>query len=154
VYRSEHVIAARDALREHGVEYMFIGKGAAIVQGFSDATQDIDIYPRNDEENNRRLLAALGELGFELGGVVREEILRGKVFIQIRGPFDLDLVFAPDGFESYVEAMKFKIEADGCPVLSIEGIIRSKRAAGRMKDRESLRRLELFREYLDAKKRR
>ena len=34
-----------------------------------------------------------------------EEILRGKDFIQLKnGPFDLDLIFAPDGIESFAHA--------------------------------------------------
>ena len=35
------------------------------------------------------------------------------------------------------------------PVLSIRGIIHNKKAAGRVKDRESLPRLQSFKEYLD-----
>lgn len=32
-------------------------------------------------------------------------IVRGKDFVQLKcGPFDLDLVFAPDGIESFDEA--------------------------------------------------
>lgn len=151
MYQAEDVVRARDALAKHGVEYMFIGKGAAILQGFSDTTQDIDIYPRNEAENNRRLVAALRELGFEMDARVEAEILRGKDFVQLREPFDLDLVFAPDGFETYDEAATFKVIGEGCPVMSVAGLLKTKRAAGRMKDRESLIRLQKFKDYLDGK---
>ena len=116
-------------------------------------TQDIDIYPSNDPQNNRRLLEALKELGFSPTLNCEAEILRGKDFIQLREPFFLDLVFAPDGFESYEDALRYKMKHEGAPVMSIEGILKSKKAAGRLKDRESIYRLEQFKEYLDAKKR-
>lgn len=154
MYRKEDLERVRDVLGRHQAEYMFIGRGAAIIQGFSDTTQDIDIYPLNDPGNNRKLCEALREIGFEVSPQTEAEILRGKDFVQLReGPFDLDLIFAPDGFDSYEQAIKMKTESNGFPVLSIEGIILSKRAAGRVRDRESLGRLIQFKEYLDATRR-
>ena len=68
-----------------------------------------------------------------------EEILSGKDFVQLRdGPFDLDIVFAPDGFNSYEEPLPMKKIIDGLPILSIEGIIKAKEAAGRKKDLNEL----------------
>ncbi len=152
MYHAEDVVRTRDVLAELGVEYMFIGKGAAIIQGFSDTTQDIDIYPMNDLPNNTKLVSALRKLGFDVDPEIEKFILAGKDFIQFREPFDLDIVFAPDGFEFYAEAKKkYGIVHEGFPVLSISGIIHNKRAAGRVKDRESLPRLKSFKEYLDEK---
>jgi len=65
--------------------------------------------------------------------------------------FDVDLVFAPDGIESYEEAKSRMDDSTGFPVLNIRDIIASKRAANRVKDRESLPRLEAFREYWKSK---
>ncbi len=148
------------ALGAHEVEYMMIGKGAAIVQGYSSTTQDIDIYPSKCCGNGERLLAALKELGFvfdiERDGVSLSpsaDILAGKDFIQLKGPFELDIVFAPDGFESYEEALPMKRFVDGLPVMSIEGIIRTKAAAGRKKDLNDLDDLRLFAAWLKNKER-
>ena len=148
---TDDLLRTRDVFDEHGVEYMFIGKGAAVIQGFSDANQNVEVCPLNDPENNRRLASALRALGFELSDDLKAEVTHGKDFIQLRGPFDLDLVFAPDGFESYNDAKKYKLVHEGCPVMSIEGILHTKKASGRIKDRESLVRLQSFKEYLDAK---
>ncbi len=63
------------------------------------------------------------------------------------GPFDLDLVFAPDGIECFRDAWERRIEVEGFPVCHIDDIIASKVATGRVKDRESLPRLRAFREY-------
>ncbi|HMO86635.1 MAG TPA: hypothetical protein PKC18_17115, partial [Lacipirellulaceae bacterium] len=63
------------------------------------------------------------------------------------GPFDLDLVFAPDGIEQFDDAWQRRIVVSGFPVCSLDDIIASKQAADRVKDRESLPRLIAFRNY-------
>jgi hypothetical protein len=94
-------------------------------------------------------VAALGELGFSLTAEEAAQIGRGKDFVQLKnGPFDLDLIFAPDGIEQFDDAFRRRIEVAGFPVSHIDDIIASKRAANRAKDRESIERLEAFRQYL------
>ena len=63
------------------------------------------------------------------------------------GPFDLDLIFAPDGIESFAEAWQRHVDVEGFPVCHPDDIIASKVAANRVRDRESLPRLRAFREY-------
>ncbi len=134
----------------HKVRYLFIGKGGAILYGYPGTTQDIDIFPRKSEENCRNLVEALRELGFGMDRILKEAIIAGKDFIQIRGgPFPLDIVFAPDGIESFDEAQKRSKLIDGrFPCASIDDIIESKRAAKRQRDKEELPRLEAFRDAL------
>lgn len=147
----------RDAFARFGVQYMFIGKGAAIAQGFMGATKDIDVFPARDPENRKRLVAALKSIGFPLLEQrgdrfvdIEAELLRGPDFVQCLEPFDLDIVFGPDGFESFEEAAAaHKVEVDGFPLLSIGGIIASKKAAGRLRDRADLPLLIAFKEELD-----
>lgn len=94
-------------------------------------------------------VSALVDLGFSLTDEQKEEIKRGKAFIQLKnGPFDLDLVFAPDGIECFSDAWKRHIDIEGFPVCHIDDIIASKEAANRVKDRESLSRLRAFKTYL------
>lgn len=70
-------------------------------------------------------------------------------FIQLRsGPFDVDLVFAPDGIERFEDAWERRVEKDGFPIANIDDIVGSKQAANRQKDRESLPRLLSFKEWL------
>ncbi|MEK7280807.1 MAG: hypothetical protein AAB037_00440, partial [Chloroflexota bacterium] len=64
-----------------------------------------------------------------------------------KGPFDLDLVFAPDGLESFAEAERHGLTIEGLPVSHIDDIIKSKEAAGRIKDQEALPRLKAFRDW-------
>ena len=138
----------RDAFARHAVRYLFIGKSGAILLGFPDTTQDADLFVDRSIENGRALATALIGLGFALTPDQAAEIERGKDFIQLKnGPFDLDLVFAPDGIERFEDAWHRRVEVEGFPVCHLDDIIASKTAANRVKDRESLPRLLAFREY-------
>jgi hypothetical protein len=139
---------------QHAIEYLFIGKSGAILYGFPDTTQDIDLFPKKGKKNGIRIVAALKELGFVIDRTLEKAIIEGKDFVQIRGgPFDLDLIFAPDGIDSYDRAKKNAcIIADMFPVASLQDIIESKRKAGRKRDREVLDRLEDFHNYLKTRK--
>jgi hypothetical protein len=144
----------RDVFQRYHVRYLFIGKSGAILLGFPDTTQDADIYLERSPENGRALVASLSELGFALTETQSAEIVRGKDFVQLRsGPFDLDLVFAPDGIERFEDAWLRRVEVEGFHVCHIDDIIASKAATNRQKDRESLPRLRAFREYWLAKQR-
>jgi hypothetical protein len=139
----------RDAFKRHHVKYLFIGKSGAILLGYPDTTQDADLFVENDTANCERLVQALLQLGFALTDQLAQEIRRGKDFIQLKnGPFDLDLVFAPDGIENFEEAWRRRVEVKGFPVCNIDDIVQSKQAANRQRDRESLPRLLKFREWL------
>ena len=141
------------AFARHHVDYMFIDKSGAILLGYPGTTQDVDVYPRKSEENGRRIIAALLDLGFEVSEHLGTEIVRGKDFVQIKdGPFDIDLLFAPDGIESYDEAKSRMDQSSGFPVLNIRDIIASKRAAKRMRDLIELPLLEAFREVYENRK--
>lgn len=144
----------REAFRRHRVRYLFIGKSGAILLGYPDTTQDADVFVEKTPENAAAAAEALRELGFPLTEPQADEIRRGKDFVQIRnGPFDLDLVFAPDGIETFVDAWARRVEVEGFPVCHLDDIIASKKAANRVKDRETLPRLIAFREYWLRQKR-
>jgi hypothetical protein len=138
----------RDACRRHGVRYLFIGKSAAFLLGFPDTTQDADLFVERSPANCRALAVVLQEMGFSLTASQIAEIESGKDFVQLRnGPFDLDLIFAPDGIEHFEDAWNRHVEVEGFPVCHIDDVIASKAATHRRKDIESLPRLRAFREY-------
>lgn len=142
----------RDAFARHGVRYLFLGKSGAILLGYPDTTQDADVFVERSPENGDAVVRALTDLGFDLTDEEREQTRRGKDFIQLKnGPFDLDLIYAPDGIERFADAWARRVEVEGFMVCAIDDIIASKRAANRQKDRESLQRLEDFRTYLRTK---
>lgn len=132
----------------HQVRYLFIDKSGAILLGFPDTTQDADLFVERSTANGQAVVKALRELGFNLTDVQADDIERGKDFVQIKnGPFDLDLICAPDGIERFSDAWDRHIEVEGFPVCHLDDIIASKEATNRQKDRESLPRLRAFRTY-------
>jgi hypothetical protein len=138
----------RDAFAKHGVRHLFLGKSGAILLGFPDTTQDADLYVEKSPANGQATVRALRELGFELTDAQAVEVAQCKDFVQLKnGPFDLDLIFAPDGIERFDDAWSRRVDVEGFHVCHPDDIIASKRAAGRAKDKESLPRLEAFREY-------
>jgi hypothetical protein len=153
VFEYRQAEEVRDVFAANGVRYLFIGKSGAILLGYPDTTQDADVYVEKSVENGRAIVAALRELDFILTDEEQQQICRGKDFIQLKnGPFDLDLIYAPDGIEKFTDAWSRRVEVKGFLVCSIDDIIASKKAANRSKDRESLERLEGFREYLRSKR--
>jgi hypothetical protein len=142
----------RDAFARHDVRYLF-GKSGAILLGFPDTTQDADVFVDKSPANSRAAVAALLDLGFSLTETQVSEITRGKDFVQLKnGPFDIDLVFAPDGIERFHDAWQRRIEVEGFAICHIDDIIASKEATGRQKDKESLPRLKSFRDYWVSKR--
>jgi hypothetical protein len=77
---------------------------------------------------------------------LERDIVRGRDFVQIKtGPFDVDLVFAPDGIASFAEASARGVQEGIFRVANLRDIIASKRASGRDKDKVELALLEDFR---------
>ena len=150
----ERARKAAEIFKEYGVAYLFIKKFGAILYGYPGTTQDIDIFPLKEKSNCEKLVNALKDLGFHLDATLKEAILKGKDFIQIRGgPFPIDIIFDPDGIESFKDAQKRSKLIDGLFLCaSIDDIIKSKKAAGRQRDEEELPRLELFKETLEKQK--
>ena len=137
----------RDAFDRQSVRYLFLGKSGAILLGFPDTTQDADLFVDRTPENGQALVHALRDLGFALTDDQANQVERGKDFVQLKnGPFDLDLIFAPDGIERIEDAWQRHVDVEGFPVCHPDDIIASKEATGRAKDRESLPRLKAFRE--------
>jgi hypothetical protein len=138
------------AFAEEGVDYLFIGKSAAILLGYPDTSQDVDVFLPRSRENAERVLPALRKLGFTLDAVTTMSIITGTEIILMKGgPFALDLIHAPDGIESFEAAKARRILAGKFPIASLDDIIASKRATRRPKDLADVERLEQFRdEYL------
>ena len=103
----------RDTFARRGVRYLFLGKSGAILPGFPDTTQDADVFVEKSDANGQALVTALLELGFAIDDGQARDIRQGKDFVQLKnGPFDLDLVFAPDGIETFEEAWARHIDVD------------------------------------------
>jgi hypothetical protein len=152
-FTPEQAVEVAAAFARHHVEYLFIGKSGAILLGYPAVTQDVDLFLPKDPRNAARVVTALLSLGFSIPETIRQKIVRGVDFVQLKnGPFDLDLVHTPDGIESFSAAKSRSIVHDGFPVANLRDIIASKRASGRQKDLLDLELLEEFRREYERRR--
>jgi hypothetical protein len=95
------------------VEYLFPGKAGAILPGNPGKTMDVDLFAPKDPENARRCIRALEQIGFSLDDSTRAALLAGMDFVQIKdGPFDVDIVHAANGIESFADARRRRVLED------------------------------------------
>jgi hypothetical protein len=140
------------------VRFVIIGGAAAAAQGTTYPTYDLDICYDRGRNNIERLAEALEPFHPRLRGV-RDDlpfcldaatIAHGMNFTLTTDVGDIDLFGEVGGIGGYndVKALSVTLVLFGfqCAVLSLEGLIRSKRAAARPKDLLTLPELEALRE--------
>ena len=125
-------------LNKAGVDYIMVGGWAVNLHGYVRATIDLDIWILADQENARKVYAALGEFGASLGQVKPEDFAQDGTIFQIGvAPCRIDVINKIDGVK-YAEASPRAIQKtiEGVPVriISREDLIVNKRASGRTKD--------------------
>jgi predicted nucleotidyltransferase len=145
---------ALDALAEAGVEFVIIGGVAATAHGSAQVTFDLDICYERSQANLERLSLALQPYRPRLRGAPAElpfhfdarTIGRGMNFTLTTDLGDVDVFGEVAGIGQYADvlALSDRVELLGrtYQVLSLEGLVRSKRKAGRSKDLEALHELE------------
>ena len=130
----------------HDVRYVVIGGVAAILHGVPRITVDVDILIEATEDNARRLLAALEEVGLGTACLTTPEEINANAVTIFQDRLRVDVQTATPGI-SFAEAWKAKqvMEIEGQPfyVLSKRDVIASKLAAGRDIDLEDVRLLRL-----------
>ncbi len=136
------------------VKFVLIGGLAAVAHGAATLTGDIDICYARDRENLVHLVRALTPFHPRLRGVPPDLPFRldlptlraGLNFTLTTDLADLDLLGEVLGLGAYeaVRAVAEELEVYGfpCLVLTLEGLIRAKRATGRPKDLRALHELE------------
>ncbi len=139
-------------LAKHRVRYVLIGALAARLQGFPRLTADADITPAREEDDLRRLAAALQELNARVytEGVPRglpfdcsaETLGRAELWNLVTSAGRVDVAFLPAGTEGYEDlargAIRFEVFGAELLAASLADIIRSKEAADRPQDRQDV----------------
>lgn len=147
-----------NTLLDGGVDHVVIGGIAANAHGAARFTQDVDVVYGRSRENIERLVAAVGPLNPYLRGAppglpFRFDVLTveaGLNFTLVTDAGDLDLLGTMSGGGTYEDLLPYVVEKEAFgkarPVLSLDALIRAKRAAGRVKDFEALAELEALAE--------
>jgi hypothetical protein len=133
-------------LAEGGVRFSVIGGVALLARGAQRTTEDLDIAYARDRGNLARLAATLAPIHPRLRGVpeglpfvLDEASLRNGLNFTLDtdlGPLDLLGEVPGLGAFEHVDAASSELEIEGHRflVLTLDGLERAKRAAGRPKD--------------------
>ncbi len=152
-------------LKNHNVRFVLIGGQAAVAQGSAYLTRDVDICYGRDKETLENIVKALSSFHPYLRGPEKdlpfifdsETLQKGLNFTLSTDIGDIDLFGEVKGIGNYEEVLKYSetLEIYGmpCNVLTIEGLIMSKKAVGRQKDEIIVKELEALLEIRRQKMR-
>jgi hypothetical protein len=131
----------RDLLSEfnaRGVEYLVVGAQALAAYGRVRATGDLDVWIRPEPSNAKRVMQALAAYGAPLHDLTVEDLSRPGTIFQIGvPPLRIDVLTAIDAVKfDDAWGSRFAAEFAGIAVcvLSVQHLIRNKRAVGRTQD--------------------
>jgi hypothetical protein len=135
-----------ESLEKREVKYVVIGGIAAILHGVPRATLDLDMLIEASRENADRMLAAFSDAG--LGTAVlldADELLANEITV-FKDRVRIDVQTSTPGLE-FSQAWKNRVgmsyAGQSFFVVSKEDLVASKLGAGRPKDLEDVRLLEL-----------
>lgn len=146
------------ALHVADVDFILIGGVAATLHGSARATYDLDLLYARSPENIGRLATALAPLGPYLRGAPPglpfrwdEATIRAGLNFTLstsRGDIDLLAEIAGGGTYDALKSETLTVSLFGlpCRCLTLDALIRAKRAAGRPKDLEVIAELETIRD--------
>lgn len=134
------------SLQQHNVKYVVIGGIAAVLHGVPRATFDLDILIEATSENAQRLLAALETARFDTVALTSVEDLLAHEITIFRDWVQVDVQTSTPGIEfanAWRNRETLNYQGQEFYVVCKADLIASKRAAGRAKDLEDVRLLEL-----------
>jgi predicted nucleotidyltransferase len=144
-------------LLDASVEFILVGGVAGTLHGAARATYDIDVVYRRSPENMSRLVAAFAPFGPYLRGAPpglpfsfdASTLKQGLNFTLTTTLGDIDLLGDVPGGGSYedllAQSQSIPLLGTTCQCVTLDGLIRLKRAAGRPKDLEAIAELEALR---------
>jgi hypothetical protein len=144
-------------LKEHDIDFVIIGGVAAALRGSPVVTYDLDVCAPLDEPNLLRILEAIRHLNPvwrqrpDIKAIPEKlQSFRGAVLLTLRtdlGAFDVlgDLPGVGSFEDAIKQATTLDVSGLQCRVLNVDGLIASKSAANRAKDKIGVMHLEAIR---------
>lgn len=134
-----------ESLNKKKVEYLLIGGMLSIAYGVPRVTKDIDLFVRGNLDNASLCLEALTDCGLGTALLTTaQEVCNTEITI-FKDVVRVDVLTKVKGLEfDQAWANKFSLHIDGTPILclSLDDLIKSKKAAGRPRDEEDIKILE------------
>jgi len=152
------------AFHQEKVEFVLIGGLAAVLHGSAYVTADLDLCYSRKRANLEKLARALAPFHPALRAVPDQVLFQldptalrsGMNFTLTTDVGDVDILGEVTGMGSYEQIVAFSEDIEifqiSCKVLTLEGLIKSKRAVGRAKDLKLLPELEALLEIRKAEK--
>lgn len=135
-------------LNRRGAEYLLIGGALSIAYGVPRVTKDIDLFLNPVPENAEALLQSLKEMGFGTANMIdAKEICQTEVTI-FKDILRVDILTKVKGLtfeKAWQNKVFLELDRVMIPSLSLDDLIRSKKAAGRTGDLEDVKILEMAR---------
>ena len=137
-----------NALNDQQVKYLLVGGYAVILHGHARTTGDLDIWVEQTSLNYHRLRNAFDQFGMSVFEMTEENFLshpEWDIFTFGEPPVAIDLMVKVTGleFEScYQQSVLFEEGEFKIRTLDINGLILSKKVAGRPKDLNDLENIQ------------
>lgn len=148
------------AMASNDVDFVVIGGVALSVHATAYITLDIDFAYSRNKENLAKIANALAPFSPRLRGFPKElpfiwdasTLSNGSVFALDTSIGNIDLLSEVKGLGTYTDVLanseKFELWGFSVNILSVDGLIIAKTAAGREKDVPGLKHLEAIKEAL------
>ena len=134
------------SFQSHDVRYVVIGGIAAVLHGVPRATFDLDILIEATAPNAERLLQALRQAGFGTADLVDAQGILANEITVFNDRVRIDVLTSTPGLtfqEAWSRRETMDYRGQKFYVASRQDLMASKRAAGRPRDLEDVRILEL-----------
>ena len=144
----EDLISFWNSLAKSEVLYIMVGGFAVNMHGYLRATQDVDIWIKDDPANRVNLGKAMKIFGYEDLDWVDMQFVPGWTNFYIGNGIVLDILINMKGLEGYSfeECLQLatiaEIENEKVPFLHINQLIANKKAVNRSKDQIDVMELE------------
>ena len=136
------------SLNASNVEFVIIGATAFPIHGYARARLDIDIFIRPQPRNASRLFEALRDFGYDVCDITLEDLLTKKVLIR-QHLVETDIHPFVTG-ATFDQIWKNRVSGtygnEKVFYASLDDLIRMKEAAGRPKDLEDLKVLQILKQ--------
>lgn len=140
------------ALVDEKVKFILVGAYAMAAHGYPRSTMDIDLWVEPSPENAIAVIRAIERFGAPLQDLTPEDLSKNDTVFQIGvAPRRIDLLTGASGLQfvdAFAHTLSVEIEDLPIHILSLDDLIKNKKATGRTKDAADVEVLEAFRQNM------
>ncbi len=140
---------------KENVQFLLVGGYAVGLHGYPRPTKDLDLWVYANPENASLIVKSLAKFGAPMQGISTHDFeTEGTVFQIGVEPVRIDVITRIAGikFEEAIQNVKMmKIEELNIPTISLQDLIKNKKASGRHRDLNDVESLEKILELSKAK---